>query len=146
MAKKITTAKHKAAVAVKKSNIKNLLLVTALLEAVTGLMMILFPSFLAKLLLGSTLESAVAVTIAQIAGLAILTLGIASWRARVHWQSEAARGLVTAMTFYNTGILIVLVYAGTGLGFFCPGLWAVVVVHLLMAAWCISSLMNKTAQ
>jgi hypothetical protein len=146
MAKKIVTAKHKAAVKVKKSNIKNLLIVTALIEAVTGLMLIVSPSFLAKLLLGSELEAAVSVTVAQIAGLAILTLGIASWRARVHWQSDAARGLITAMTFYNIGILILLVYAGFGLDFICPGLWTVVVVHLLMSAWCISALMNKSAQ
>lgn len=121
-------------------------MVTALFESATGILLIVFPSLLAKLLLGSELEPGVSVTIAQIAGLAILTLGIASWKARVHWQSDAARGLVTAMTFYNTGVLIVLVYAGTGLGFFCPGLWAVVVIHLLMSAWCISSLLNKVNQ
>jgi hypothetical protein len=85
-------------------------------------MMIAFPAFITTLLPGSSPDTLLATTITRVAGVAILAIGIASWLARFDTQSLASRGLVTALIFYNAGILTVLVFTGTSLGFFCPGL------------------------
>jgi len=51
---------------------KNLLTLTAVLEAGTGLGLVAFPSLVATLLLGSSLDDPVALTVARVAGVALL--------------------------------------------------------------------------
>ena len=114
---------------------KKLLILTAAIEATTGLMMIAFPAFITTLLLGSSPDTLFSTTITRIAGVAIFAIGIVSWLSRYDVKSVASRGLVTALIFYNAGILIVLLFTGTALGFFCPGLWLVVIVHAVMTSW-----------
>ena len=84
---------------------------TALLEGVTGLALVALPSRLATLLLGSSLEAPAAVTLARVAGMALVALAVTCWLARHDGQSRAARGLVAAMALYHTGVAIVLAYA-----------------------------------
>ena len=122
---------------------RNLLSVTALIETGTGLVLVALPSLLTKLLLGSSLDIPVALTVARVAGVAISALGVACWLARHDGQSRAARGLVGAMVLYNAGILTVLVYAGIGLGLSSIGLWPTVVVHAAMTVWCVTSLLQS---
>jgi hypothetical protein len=130
----------------KRNNIKNFLTLTAMIEVGTGLIMIACPSFLTIFLLGSSLDMPVAITIARIAGVAIMALGIACLLARSDGESRAARGLIAAMMTYNLGVLIVLLYSGIVLGLFCIGLWLVVLVHLVMSVWSVISLLNKSVQ
>lgn len=115
---------------------KKLLASTAIIEFLTGLVLVALPSKLASLLLGSPLDSPVALTVARIAGVALIALGIICWIARNDNQGNAVKGLITALIVYNIGVAIVLVYAGTGLGLFGIGLWPVVLVHFAMAVWC----------
>ena len=125
---------------------KNLLTLTALLEAPTGLALLALPSYLPTLLLGSSLDGPVALTVARVAGVALLALGIACWVARHDGQSRAAKGLVGAMLLYNAGIVTLLVYAAMGLGISGIALWPVVLIHAVMAAWCAVRLLNHPAQ
>ena len=55
-----------------------LFVVTALLEGVTGLMLVALPSQLATLLLGSSLEAPAALTVARITGAALVALAMRS--------------------------------------------------------------------
>jgi hypothetical protein len=123
---------------------KKLLASTALLESITGLVLFALPSKLTSLLLGSTLDSPIALTVARIAGVALTALGITCWIARNDNQSNAVKGLITALIVYNVGVAIVLVYAGTRLGLFGIGLWPVVLAHTGMAIWCSLSLLDLT--
>jgi hypothetical protein len=126
--------------------VKNLLTLEAVIEVGAGLGMVVLPSLLATLLLGSSLDTPVALTVARVAGVALLALGIACWLARHDGQSRAARGLLGAMVVYNAGVFMVLVYAGIGLGVSGTGLWPVVVVHAAMTVWCVMGLLNKPAR
>ena len=94
--------------------VKNLLILTAVLEAGTGFALLAVPSIVAKLLLGSSLDSPAALAVARVAGVALLALGVACWLARHDGQSRAAKGLVGAMVLYNAAIATVLVYAFIG--------------------------------
>ena len=119
---------------------RSLFIVTAFIEVGTGLVLVPFPSLLAMLLLGSSLDEPVALTVARVAGVALLALGAACWLARDDEQSRAAKGLVGAMVFHNAAIATVLVYGGVGLGLSAIGLWPAVLLHAAMAVWCVLSL------
>jgi len=122
---------------------KKLLIVTALIELTTGLLLIPFPSVMATILFGSPIDSPVALTIARVAGVALISLGTAFWLGRDEKQGKALKGLVTAMTIYNIGVIIVFIYGAIILGLSGIGIWPVVSVHLAMAVWCIMSLLKN---
>jgi hypothetical protein len=117
---------------------KNLLVVTALLEAVTGLALIVSPSLLVSLLAGAALDTPGGLLAARVAGAALLSLGLACWLARDDGRSRAARGLVAAMLLYNVVAVAVLVFAGFGLKLSAIGLWPAVFLHIVLAVWCIA--------
>lgn len=125
---------------------KNLLTVEAVIEVGTGLMLMAGPSLLTTLLLGSSLDTPVALSVARMFGVALLALGVACWLARHDGQSHAARGLVGAMVLHSAAIATVLVYAGIALGLSGICLWPVVLLHATMAVWCVMSLLNKPVQ
>jgi hypothetical protein len=125
---------------------KNLLTLTAVIEAGTGVLLLTFPSILSGILLGSSLDAPAALTIARIAGAAIFALGVACWLNRNDVQSKAARGLVAALLIYNAGISVVLIHAGLRSGLSGIGLWSVVTVHISMSVWCIVNLNIKRSK
>jgi hypothetical protein len=117
-----------------------LLKLTALIEAATGLALMVVPSVVVRLLLGSPLDTSAAVMLGRVAGVALFALGVACWLARDDAQSRAARGLVAAMLLYNVATVAVLAFAGIGFGLHGVALWPAVVLHAVMAVWCIACL------
>jgi hypothetical protein len=125
---------------------KNLLTITAAIEGVTGVLLIAAPSFLSKLLLAASLEGSAALIVARLTGLALLTLTVACWLARLDAETRAANGLVTAFVLYNVGATILLVYASIGLRLSGLFLWPAVLLHTVMGAWCVLHLVKRPAQ
>src|ERR1039457_1421015 len=122
------------------SSVKTLQTATAVIEAGAGLALLCFPSTAVALLLGAPLEAPDALTLARVAGAALLTLGVAFWLARGDTQSRAARGLVAAMVLYNLGAAIILGAAGIRSQPVGIVLWPAVVLHAAMTIWCVMSL------
>ena len=116
-----------------------LLVVTALLEGVTGLALVALPSRLGALLLGSSIDAPVALTLARLAGVALVALALTCWVTRHERQTRAARGLVMAMALYHTGVAMVLSYASIGLALSGVGLWPTVLFHAAMTVWCLKT-------
>ena len=119
---------------------KKLLVVSAWLEAVTGVALMVSPAPPVLLLVGAALDTTGGLIVARVAGAALLALGLACWLARNDGRSHAARGLVAAMLLYNVAAVAVLVYAGLGLKLSAIGLWPAVVLHMGMGAWCVGCL------
>jgi hypothetical protein len=119
---------------------KTLLTVTAAIEGGTGLLLIFFPSMLTGILLGESLETPVAITIARIAGVAILAIAAICWLNRNDVHGSGTMGLVKGLIIYNAGASAILIWAGTVMGLSCTGLWCVVIIHLIMCIWCVRRL------
>jgi len=122
---------------------KSLLFVTAGFEAGIGIGLLAAPSVVARLLLGATLDAPAALTVARVAGAALLALGVACWLAAFDPQSCAARGVVSAMVLYNVGAVVVLGAAGIQSQQVGIGLWPAVILHTAMTIWCITILLKK---
>jgi hypothetical protein len=122
---------------------KPLFIATAVIEAGTGLTLIVSPALVASILIGAPFDTPADSVFGRVAGAALLALGFACWRARDDMLSRSARGLVSAMLLYNVAVAVVLAYAGMGLRLFGIGLWPAVVLHLAMAVWCLACLIKK---
>jgi hypothetical protein len=114
---------------------KKLLVITAAIEAGTGLGALLAPSVLAQTLLGGPLEGPIALTVARVGGAGLLALGIACWLSR-----NEGRPLVAAMLFYNVAAVAILAYAAVGFGLSSVGLWPAIGLHTALAIWCAAAL------
>ena len=125
---------------------KPLLLATAALEAGAGLALLGVPSRFAQLLFAAPLEGAVALTVARVGGMGLLTLAVAAWFASHDSQSCAARGLASAMVLYNLGAALIIGAAGLRSAPVGIALWPVVLLHAGMAVWCITQLLRMPHQ
>ena len=119
---------------------RSLLVLTAVLEAATGVGLLAMPVMVVSLLLGASLESTGALVIARVTGAAMLSLGLACWLARDDGLTRPGRAIVTAMLVYNVVVAAVLAYAGAMLGLTGIGLWPAAGVHTALAVWCVVSL------
>ena len=122
---------------------KNLLIVTAVIEAATGLALLGVPSRVVPILLGGSLDTPAALVVGRVGGAALLSIGLSCWLARDDQQSTAATGLIAALLLYNIAAVTVLVYAGIGLALSGIGLWPAVLLHAALAVWCIACLRNQ---
>jgi hypothetical protein len=112
-----------------------LLMATALGEGATGLLLVIWPSLLMLLLLGTEQAALETLVLARIAGAALLAFSIVCWTGRSRERDSRQRGLLVAVLFYDVAAAVILAYAG---GFMdCAGiaLWPAVAIHLALAGW-----------
>ena len=107
---------------------RSVLGIAAAVEAVTGLLLIVVPHLLAKLLLGVEV-TAVAVVIGRVAGIALLSLGVGCWFGR---QEATGGWALPAMLLYNVLVTLYLALVGLGTEFVGVLLWPAVVVHAVL--------------
>ena len=112
-----------------KISITRLLGLGAVLEAVTGLVLMIHPPLVAWLLLGEGV-SGVAVALGRVAGVALVALGIGCWPGSevVAAGSPALRALLT----YNLLATLYLAYLGIDGRMVGNLLWPAVVLHAVM--------------
>jgi len=115
---------------------RKLLVITALLEAGTGVALLVAPVLLVGILLGASLDPASGVAVGRVAGAAILALSVACWGARDAGPGRASAGIVAAMLLYNIMVAALLIHVRFGPGLTGPGLWPVVLVHAMLGGWC----------
>jgi hypothetical protein len=119
---------------------KLLLMIAAVLEAATGLVLLVLPTVGVSLLLGVSLDTPAGLVAARIAGAALVALAIACWQARNGERGRPATGVVEALLFYNFAATIVLVHAGTRLDLHSVLLWPAIVLHICLGVWCLLNL------
>lgn len=116
------------------------LLLTAVGEGVTGLLLLIWPAILVSLLLGVEAASTEASVLARVAGTALIAIGLMSGMARADTGSPALRAVLSGILFYDLAVAVVLIAAGLVWGLAGVLLWPVVVLHLALAGWCLACL------
>lgn len=101
--------------------------VTAISEAATGLALLFFPSLVGQLLLDQEL-SGVAVPVARVLGIALVALAVACW------PGTPLHGMLT----YSAAVTLYFLYLGIQSEWVGSLLWPAVILHGLMAIWCIA--------
>lgn len=119
---------------------RSLLAITAAVEAGTGLALVIAPSVVVQALLGTALDPAGGSVLGRLLGTALLAIGTACWIARGAAPGRAATGLVAAMLVYNVAAVSLPGYARIGLGITGLLLWPAIVLHSVLAAWCVACL------
>lgn len=112
-------------------------MITAILEGLTGLGLLIMPSRTVSMLLGVEIGEPAGLVAGRIGGAAILGLAIACWQVRDGERGGPATGVVAAMLFYNAAAASILVYAGIRLGLQSQMIWPAIVLHVALAVWCL---------
>jgi len=102
---------------------KRALAVSAFAEVATGLALLIVPSFVGQMLLGEEL-SGVAATVARVAGIALIALGLACW------PGTPLVGMLT----YSAAVTLYLAAAGITGAATGILLWPAVVLHAMLTA------------
>jgi hypothetical protein len=119
---------------------KSFLIYTAIIEALTGLGLIIVPSKVVSLLFEVELNGPLEIILSMVAGAAIFSLALACWFFRLQSGAFIA---IRAMLFYNFAVASILLYGALGLGFRGPALWIVVIFHFFQTAICILYMNRK---
>lgn len=119
--------------------IRILVMVSAAIEAVTGLALILSPSLTVRLLLEADL-GAVGIAVGRVGGFGLLSLAIACWPGRDDASPQATRALLT----YNLLASLYLAYLRFGGGFVSYVLLVACGIHALLTVLMLSSLPAKS--
>jgi hypothetical protein len=117
---------------------KSLLVVTAAIEFAGGMLLLMVPSWTAKLLLGAELVSLESLVVARIGGAALLAIGVSCWQFRNH--DRHAMGLITGLLVYNAGYVVLLLYAGMIDKMPGIGIWPTIGLHIALSIWCVARL------
>jgi hypothetical protein len=116
---------------------RKLLGLAAILEAVTGLALMIHPALIAQVLFGDGVSGA-GMALSRVAGVALLVLGVACWPGQEPGGGGAR--VFRAMLTYSLLVTIYLVYLGGIAHLAAILLWPAVAVHvvfmpLLVRAW-----------
>jgi len=103
--------------------IKRVLVFAAIGEVATGAALLLVPSLVGQLLFGAEFTG-IAVTVARVAGIALIALGVACW------PGTPLVGMLT----YSAAVTLYLAYVGFAGGLTGILLWPVVVLHVILTA------------
>jgi hypothetical protein len=102
---------------------KRVLVLAAVGETATGVALLIVPSLVGQLLFGTELTG-IAVTVARVAGIALIALGIACW------PGTPLLGMLT----YSATVTLYLAYVGLSGGSSGMLLWPAVVLHVILTA------------
>jgi hypothetical protein len=119
---------------------KTFLTYSAIVEAVTGIGLIIFPARVAEILLHSPLNNSLETLLAMIGGAAICSLALSAWLVR---SAPKPQTELKMLLCYNLSVSIILIYGVSALGFKGIVLWIVIVFHLIQAAICLLILQKK---
>jgi len=108
---------------------KGVLVLAALAEGATGAALLIVPSLVGRLLLGEELAGA-ALTVARVAGIALIALALACWPGTPH----------IGMAAYSGSVTLYLAYLGLAGGPAGTLLWPAVVAHVILTALLIRAL------
>ncbi len=100
-----------------------MLILAAVSEAATGVALLIVPSLVGQLLFGVELTG-IAMTVARVAGIALIALGVACWPGPPR----------VGMLSYSAAVTLYLAYVGFAGGLTGVLLWPAVGLHVILTA------------
>lgn len=116
---------------------KLFLTITAISEVLIGILLIIVPKQIVKLLFDTSLDETGGIISAMIAGAAIISLTMTCWLMK---NNALAYQIVKAMTFYNLAIIAVVFYGFIFYKLQSIFIWIVIGFHMAMALWSVAIL------
>jgi hypothetical protein len=113
-----------------------LLLVTALTEGATGLLLLAWPAVPLALLLGVEHAALETTLVARLTGAALFAFGLLCWPERSDRRGGTRLRLLAGVLTYDVAAAALLAYAAWSLNLGGVALWPAVVLHAALAAWC----------
>jgi hypothetical protein len=113
---------------------KWVLVLAAFSEAATGVALLLMPSLVGQLLLGAELTG-VAVTVARVAGIALIALSVACWPGTP----------LLGMSIYSAALTLYLGYLGMSGASNGMLLWPAVVLHVVLTTLLVRAFLSGKA-
>ena len=101
---------------------------SAIVEAATGLALIILPALVGRLLFGGEITG-LGLVVARCFGVALLALSLAVWP-----RGAATLQSVRAMLLYNGGVAVYFVWLATAGHVAGPLLWPAAIIHGVVAA------------
>jgi hypothetical protein len=108
--------------------IRMLVKISSLIEVATGLVLLAAPDLVARVLLGAGLSDS-GIAVARLAGIGLLSLGVAGWAGGDQGTPPATR----ALFLYNLLAALYLGYLRVGVGFVSYLLWPACLLHAVLA-------------
>ena len=102
---------------------KKLLALAAVSEAALGLVLLVYPPIVVRLLLGAEIAGA-GIAVSRVAGIALIALGVACWPGPPR----------AGMLIYSAAVTLYLAYVGFAGGLSGILLWPAVVLHVILTA------------
>ncbi len=115
---------------------KTLLIICSATEAATGLALIVIPSIVTQLLLGVAVDG-IALTISRLAGVCLISIGIACW------PTENTIQATRAMFVYNLIVSAYFAYYGVTSDLIGIILWPVAILHFVFAVLLLRGLIKS---
>jgi urea transporter len=111
---------------------KKFIIFTAIVEGLTGIILISIPNSSVLFLLGKPTNGPEGKMMAMLAGAAILSLAVICWILR---ETPSLKKLVKGMLFYNCVIITIAMYGMFCYGITNPGMWFVILGHSTLFVW-----------
>jgi len=121
-------------------NIRMLLLVTVVVEALASAALLLAPALSTELVLGTAESSPAALIMQRLFGAALLSIAVACWIAFSEGSERLGRPLLAGLLIYNLGVPALLAYAAFAYSMKSWALWPACGLHLGLAAWGVACL------
>jgi hypothetical protein len=118
--------------------------VTAAVEGVLGLFLVMLPDRPLTLLIGADNLAPETLLVGRFAGVALVAIGVVCGLARDDGGSPALRAVLAGILTYDVAAAALLVYAAIVMQMAGPVLWPAVVLPAALAVWCVLCLRAQT--
>ena len=114
---------------------KSFLLVTAIIEVLTGLVLLVLPNLPLSLLLGIAQPTVEVHLLARWVGAALLAIGVTCYLVQAEAEEASWRGVVVGALIYDVAAAALFVYGAVVLHLPGPALWPAAILHAVLTVW-----------
>jgi hypothetical protein len=122
------------------------LIVTAVGEGGTGLLLLILPAMLLTLLLGESSATPEATFRARIFGAGLFAFSVTCWLVRNRHGRPAQLGLLVGALIYDVAAAALLAYLELVKGMAGIALWPAVITHVVLAVWCVACIWFRPSE